>query len=87
MSKPHVVSNDEHGDMVGFEVLTAVTMKTLSSGTPRAAWFLLATCLAYSSIPKMEAACSSETSVNFYYRTTWRYLPEDCIPHRHIALR
>jgi hypothetical protein len=42
---------------------------------------LLATCVyadffAYSSTLKMEATCSSETSVDFH-RISWRYIPED----------
>jgi hypothetical protein len=43
-----------------------------------AEWSLLHTgfLLTYSSSPKMEATLSSETSVDFY-RTTWRYIPED----------
>jgi hypothetical protein len=32
-------------------------------------------CLAYSSIVKMVATCSSQTSVDFQ-RTTWRYIPD-----------
>jgi hypothetical protein len=31
---------------------------------------------------KMEATCSSETSVNFH-RATWRYIPEDRTLHNH----
>jgi hypothetical protein len=37
---------------------------------------MLVSCLAYSSILKMEAICSSETSGCL--RTTWGYNPEDC---------
>jgi hypothetical protein len=40
------------------------------------ACFMLVSCLAYSSIMKMEAKCSSETSVDFQ-RTTRRYITED----------
>jgi hypothetical protein len=40
--------------------------------------FTLVSCSAYSSTLKMEAICSSETSVDFQ-RTTLRYIPEDCI--------
>jgi hypothetical protein len=40
----------------------------------------LVSCLAYSSTLKMEAICSSETSVDFQ-RTTWRYIPEDRTLH------
>jgi hypothetical protein len=64
---------------VGFEVLTAVVMKsanfwdiTLCSLLPA---FTLVSCLAYSSTLKMEAICCSETSVDFQW-TTWRYMPE-----------
>jgi hypothetical protein len=39
-------------------------------------------CSAYSSILKMEAIYSSETSIDFQ-RTTWRYIPEDSIVHNH----
>jgi hypothetical protein len=38
--------------------------------------FMLVSCLAYFSNLKMEATCSSETSVDFQ-RTTRRYVPED----------
>jgi hypothetical protein len=41
--------------------------------------FMLAPCLAYSSILKMEAACYSETLVDFQ-RTTRRYIAEDTFP-------
>jgi hypothetical protein len=41
-------------------------------------------CLAYSSTLKMEATRSSETSVDFY-RTTWRYIPEDRTLHNYIC--
>jgi hypothetical protein len=44
--------------------------------------FTLDFCLAYSSIQKMEAISSSETSVDFQ-RTTRRYIPEDRILHNH----
>jgi hypothetical protein len=39
-------------------------------------------CLAYSSILKMEVTCSSEISVDFQ-RTTWRCIPEDRTFHKH----
>jgi hypothetical protein len=42
----------------------------------------MVTCLAYSSILKMEAVCSSEMSI-YVYRTTQRYIPEDSILHSH----
>jgi hypothetical protein len=36
-----------------------------------------------SSTPKMEAACSAETSVSVF-ETTWRYIPEDrCLKSDH----
>jgi hypothetical protein len=38
--------------------------------------FTLVTCLAYSSTLKMEATCSSETSVDIRL-TTWREIPDD----------
>jgi hypothetical protein len=38
--------------------------------------FTLASCLAYSSTLKIEATCSSETSVDFQW-TTRRYIPEN----------
>jgi hypothetical protein len=41
-----------------------------------AACFMIVSCLAYSSILKMEAICSSETLVDFH-PTTRRYIPED----------
>jgi hypothetical protein len=37
--------------------------------------FVRLSCLAYSSILKTEATCSSETSIGFQ-QTTWRYIPE-----------
>jgi hypothetical protein len=58
---------------VGFEVLTAVVMKS------SVFWDIILTlvsCLAYSLSLKMEATCSPETSVDFQ-RTTRRYSPED----------
>jgi hypothetical protein len=45
-----------------------------------AACFALVSCLAYSSTLKMEAICSSETSVGFH-GTTRRYIPEDGTAH------
>jgi hypothetical protein len=44
--------------------------------------FTLASCLPYFSTLKMEATCSSETSVNFQ-RTTRRYISEDSTLHNH----
>jgi hypothetical protein len=60
-------------------------MPLLSSGSKnklgkKPAWIRqqaqLGSCVTYSSTLKMEATCSSETSVNFQ-RTTPRYVPED----------
>jgi hypothetical protein len=51
---------------VGFEVLTAVSMKMAASIIRGMSTHPL----------MMEAARSSETLVNFY-QTTWRYNPED----------
>jgi hypothetical protein len=45
---------------------------------------LLVSCLAYSSILKMEATCSPEMSVDFQ-RITWRYIPDDKILHNHLC--
>jgi hypothetical protein len=39
-------------------------------------FFILVNCLAYSLTLKMEATCSSKTSVDFQW-TIWRYTPED----------
>jgi hypothetical protein len=62
--------------MVGFEVLTAVVMKSSVFGviTPcsnLAACIILISCLAYSSTLKMEVTCYSETSINFYQTTRY----------------
>jgi hypothetical protein len=46
--------------------------------------FMLVSCLAYSSTVKIEATCSSETSVEFH-RTTRRYIPEDRTLHNHCC--
>jgi hypothetical protein len=43
-------------------------------------YFTLLSCLTYSSILKMKATCSSETSVDIQ-RTTRRYIPEDRTLH------
>jgi hypothetical protein len=50
----------------------------LGHQVPLATFFMLIYCLAYYLAPKMEAACSSETSVNFR-QTTRRYVPENRI--------
>jgi hypothetical protein len=44
--------------------------------------FMLVSCSPYFSTPKMEATCSSETSVEFH-RITRRYIPGDKILHNH----
>jgi hypothetical protein len=44
--------------------------------------FVLVSCLAYFSTLKMEAICSSETSVDCQW-TTWHYIPEDGTLHNH----
>jgi hypothetical protein len=44
--------------------------------------FMLVSYLAYSSILKLEAICSSETPIDFQW-TTWRYIPEDISLHNH----
>jgi hypothetical protein len=46
---------------------------------------LLVSCLAYSSILKIEATCSSETLITIQ-RTTRRYVPEDRISRKNIWL-
>jgi hypothetical protein len=108
----------QHSSYVGFEVITAVVMKSSifcdimlcsslkvnrrfgatccphlegrrisqarkqrEAGSkqncyPLATWFVLVSCLAYSSTLKMGATYSSEMSVNFQW-TTWHYIPVD----------
>jgi hypothetical protein len=56
--------------------------RVLSFGLPPA--FMLVSCVAYSSALKMEATCSSETSVNFH-RTARSYIPEDRILNNHCC--
>jgi hypothetical protein len=58
---------------VGFEVLTAVVMKSTIFCFQRA--FTPVSCSAYSSALQMEVIYSSETSADFR-RTTQRYIPE-----------
>jgi hypothetical protein len=41
-----------------------------------ASCFVLVSCVAYSSTPKIEVICCSETSVDFYQITRY-YIPED----------
>jgi hypothetical protein len=55
--------------------LVTFTKVTSKKQTDFLASLSLASCIAYSLILKMEAACSSETSVNFY-RTTMYYIPK-----------
>jgi hypothetical protein len=45
-------------------------------------WFTLISCLPYSSTLKIEAKCSSETSVDFK-QATQPYIPEHRTPHNH----
>jgi hypothetical protein len=77
---------------IGFEVLTAIVMKSYIfwdirlcspsnfngrfGGTLLAVCAMLVSCLAYASALKMETTCSSVTSVNFQ-GTTKRYISED----------
>jgi hypothetical protein len=69
-------------------IVQALKWRVLSSGfilvhklcLPPA--FTLVSCSAYSSTLKMEAICSSETSVDFQ-RTTRRYIPEDSNIYNH----
>jgi hypothetical protein len=58
---------------IGFEVLTAVGMK--SSTSTFHLLFIPVSCSANSLTLKMEATCSSETLDDFQW-TTWRYIPE-----------
>jgi hypothetical protein len=56
--------------------------KKLAWSRQQVACLTLVSCLAYSSVLKMEVTCSTETSVDFQ-RTTWCNNPEDTIPHNH----
>jgi hypothetical protein len=47
---------------------------------------MLVSRLAYSSTLKMEATCSSETSINFQW-TTWRYIPEPQTLHFSLHIK
>jgi hypothetical protein len=73
----------------GSDVLIAMAMKSvIFCDINQAACFMLVSCLAYSSILKMEAIRSSETSIDFH-RTTRHYIREDrtlklCGMHRHL---
>jgi hypothetical protein len=55
-------------------------MKQTEGRAPLAGSFMPVSCLPYSSTLKMEAVCSSETSVDFQ-RTTRRYIPEYSTRH------
>jgi hypothetical protein len=50
----------------------------------RSRFCLLSTCLTCSSALKIEAVCSSETLVNFYW-ITWCYITEDTTLHSHCC--
>jgi hypothetical protein len=67
-------------DFVGFEILTAAVINSSvfwnAMLQPLASVFMLFSCLCYSSTQKMEAACSSETLVDFQ-QTAWRYIPQN----------
>jgi hypothetical protein len=54
---------------IGFEVLTAVTVKSTFLLALLADCFMLISCLGYASALKIEAVCFSETSV-YFHRTT-----------------
>jgi hypothetical protein len=67
---------------VGFEVLTAVVVKSttlwdITPYSPLPPAFILASSSAYSSALKMEAICSSETSVDFQIFKQSRFLQCD----------
>jgi hypothetical protein len=64
---------------IGFQVLTAVVMKSWKSTDIRFCLppaFTLVSCSTYSSNLKLEATCSSGTSLDFQ-RTIRRYIPKD----------
>jgi hypothetical protein len=85
---------------LGYEVLTALVMKSTifwdtTSCSPLKVKKVylppastLVFCSAYSLILKMEAICSSETSID-YQRTTRRCIPEDVALHHssHLLMR
>jgi hypothetical protein len=73
------------GDPTGTDWLAALHSPPVSYiirnfGKPPA--FTLVSCSAYSPTLRIEAICSSKTSVNFQ-RTTWRYITEDGTLHNH----
>jgi hypothetical protein len=47
-----------------------------------ATYFMLVSCLAYSSTPRMEGICYCETSAG-YQQNTLHYIPEDGTVHNH----
>jgi hypothetical protein len=75
------VSLCSHGEPMGAEVHSSIPSCLLYNPKFPASWllslptvFMLVSSLAYSTL-KMEAICSSKTSVHFQ-RTTWHYIPE-----------
>jgi hypothetical protein len=76
----------QRNGLLGFEAATAVVMKTsifwsITLCTLFATCIALVSCFAHSSAVKMEAICSSETSVDFQ-RTTQRYIQSNRFPVR-----
>jgi hypothetical protein len=60
----------------GFEVLTVVILWDITPWSPvLATYFMMVSCVAYTSTLKMQEICFSEMMVNFH-RTTRRYIPE-----------
>jgi hypothetical protein len=62
-----------------------IAMHSAECLPPLATCFMLVSCLAYSLTLKMEAAYSSENSVDFQ-RTTRRYFPEHKIPLAYLKI-
>jgi hypothetical protein len=93
----HPLKPEIHLNSAGLKVLTVVTLKrTVFWDVILCSSVLPASCLAYSSIPKMEAECSFETSVNFY-GITRRHCPDNTafdlnnrriqyLPHRKLTI-
>jgi hypothetical protein len=71
--------------LLGYNAVQSVENQTtfrrniLLSSSEFVLCFLLVSCWAYSSTLKMEATCSSETSIDFE-RTTHQYIAQDKIP-------
>jgi hypothetical protein len=65
-----------------FLVMTRCKQCPQAKHAIRATYFMLVSCLAQSSILKIEATCSSENSVNFQ-RTMLCYIPEDRVLHKY----